>query len=59
MIFKLITSHKFDICHTVTLIQAISGFKRLLVVSLDEIDVIFKMITLDELDDISNLNQSI
>ena len=32
---------------------------RNLIMGLDEIDVIFKLATLDELDDVSNLKQSI
>ena len=55
MTFKLATSHTLD---AITLIRAISDFKKPLT-GLGGIDVIVKLATLDDLDNVSNLNQSI
>lgn len=55
MTFKLATSHTLD---AITLIRAISDFKKPLT-GLGGIDVIVKLATLDDLDNVSNLNHSI
>ena len=56
VVFKLATSRSVHY-----FFQAISGFKniRTVITSLDEIDVIFKLATLDKLDNVSNLGQPI
>ena len=55
MTFKLGTSHTLD---AITLIRAISDFKKPLT-GLGGIVVIVKLATLDDLDNVSNLNHSI
>ena len=55
VLLELATSPKLD---TNTLFQAVLGFENS-ILGLNEIDIISKVATLDEVDNVSNLNRSI